>query len=198
MPRTMPPPTPPVEDQLRLLWSDPERLSDACIRALDEMLGHDVERLANATGISRRELNKQRERRDDKFGRHWLHRLVTIAHRSAATFGADRTRSAAHLFARACGHELASSVPTAAAGHEKESDLALLARSIREMSEAAAKYAAAAAENGISPEEARALLPAVDQALAEWQAVRNRLQTSVDGLRPALKVAGAITFGHKA
>jgi len=197
MPRTMTPPPAPVEDQLKLLWSDPERLSDACIRALDEMLGHDVERLANATGISRRELNKQRERREDKFGRHWLHRLVTLAHRAAATFGADRTRAAAHLFARACGHELASAVPQPAAGHEKESDIALLARTMREFSEASAQYAAAA-ENGISPAEARDLLPEVDQALEQMQAIRNRLQTSVDGLRPALKVAGALTYGHKA
>ena len=57
---------------------------------------------------------------------------------------------------------------------------------------------AAAAENGISPEEARALLPEVDQALDQMQAIRNRLQSSVDGLRPALKVAGALTYGHKA
>lgn len=197
MPRTLPPTEAPVEDQLKLLWSDPERCSDACLRALDEMLGHDVERLANATGISRRELNKQRERRDDKFGRHWLHRLVTVAHRTAATFGADRTRAAAQLFARACGHELASVVPEAAAGHQKESDLALLARSMREFSEASVGYATAA-ENGISPEEARALLPEVDQALDQMQAIRNRLQSSVDGLRPALKVAGALTYGHKA
>ena len=197
MPRTLPPTAAPVEDQLKLLWSDPERCSDACIRALDEMLGHDVERLANATGISRRELNKQRERREDKFGRHWLHRLVTLSHRAAQSFGADRTRAAAHLFARACGHELASSVPEAAAGHEKESDIALLARTMREFSEASAQYAAAA-ENGISPEEARALLPEVDQALDQLQAIRNRLQSSVDGLRPALKVAGALTYGHKA
>lgn len=194
---TMHPPPSPVEDQLRLLWSDPERLSDACIRALDEMLGHDVERLANATGISRRELNKQRERREDKFGRHWLHRLVTLSHRAAVSFGADRTRAAANLFARACGHEIASAVPQAAAGHEKESDIALLARTMREFGEASAQYAAAA-ENGISPAEARDLLPEVDQALGQLQAIRNRLQSSVDGLRPALRVAGAMTFGHKA
>lgn len=197
MPPTLPPTAAPVEDQLKLLWSDPERCSDACIRAMDEILGHDVERLANATGISRRELNKQRERRDDKAGKHWLHRLITLTHRAAQSFGADRTRAAAHLFARACGHELASSVPEAAAGHEKESDIALLARTMREFSEASAQYAAAA-ENGISPEEARALLPEVDQALDQMQAIRNRLQSSVDGLRPALKVAGALTYGHKA
>ena len=126
-------------------------------------------------------------------GTHWSN----LAHRTAASFGADRTRAAAHLFARACGHELASSVPEAAAGHEKESDIALLARTMREFSEASAQYAAAA-ENGISPEEARALLPEVDQALDQLQAIRNRLQSSVDGLRPALKVAGALTYGHKA
>lgn len=196
MPNTLKPTPAPVEDQLRLLWSDPERISDACIRALDEMLGHDVERLANATGISRRELNKQRERREDKFGRHWLHRLVTLSHRAAQHFGADRTRAAAHLFARACGHELASSVPQAAAGHEKETDLALLARTMREFSEASAAYAAAA-ENGITPAEARALLPEIDQALDQLQAVRIRVLTHADGLRP-LKVAGAMTYGHKA
>lgn len=196
MPRTLPPPAAPVEDQLKLLWSDPERCSDACLRALDEMLGHDVERLANATGISRRELNKQRERRDDKFGRHWLHRLVTVAHRTAATFGADRTRAAAHLFARACGHELASVVPEAAAGREKETDLALLARAMREFAEASQGFAAAA-ENGIDPNEARALLPEVDQALTRLQAMRNRLQSEVDGLRP-VKPAAVMNFGHKA
>lgn len=196
MPRTLPPPAAPVEDQLKLLWSDPERCSDACLRALDEMLGHDVERLANATGISRRELNKQRERRDDKFGRHWLHRLVTLAHRTAATFGADRTRAAAHLFARACGHELASAVPEAAAGHQKETDLALLARAMREFAEASQGFAAAA-ENGIDPNEARALLPEVDQALTRLQAMRNRLQSEVDGLRP-VKPAAVMNFGHKA
>lgn len=196
MPRTIPPPAAPVEDQLKLLWSDPERCSDACLRALDEMLGHDVERLANATGISRRELNKQRERRDDKFGRHWLHRLVTLAHRTAASFGAERTRAAAQLFARACGHELASVVPEAAAGHQKETDLALLARSMREFSEASLGYATAA-ENGIDPSEARALLPEVDQALAQLQAMRNRLQCEVDGLRP-VKPAAVMQFGHKA
>lgn len=196
MTNTLKPAAAPVEDQLRLLWSDPERLSDACIRALDEILGHDVDRLANATGISRRELNKQRERREDKFGRHWLHRLVTLTHRAAQSFGAERTRAAAHLFARACGHELASAVPEAATGREKETDLALLARSMREFSEASAAYAAAA-ENGITPAEARALLPEVDQALAELQAVRNRLQTSIDGLRP-VRPTGVITHGHKA
>lgn len=199
MPRTLPPTAAPVEDQLKLLWSDPERCSDACIRALDEMLGHDVERLANATGISRRELNKQRERREDKFGRHWLHRLVTLSHRAAQSFGADRTRAAAHLFARACGHELASSVPEAAAGQQKETDLALLARTMREFSEASVGYATAA-ENGIDPSEARALLPEVDQALAQLQAMRNRLQSEVDGLRAGsnIKPAAVMNFGHKA
>ncbi len=196
MTRTLPPTAAPVEDQLKLLWSDPERCSDACIRAMDELLGHDVERLAKATGISRRELNKQRERRDDKLGKHWLHRLVTLTHRAAQSFGADRTRAAAHLFARACGHELASRVPEAATGQQKESDLALLARTMREFSEASAAYAAAA-EHGITPAEARALLPEIDQALDQLQAVRSRTCAAVDGLQP-VKPAAVIHFGAKA
>ena len=54
-----------------------------------------------------------------------------------------------------------------------------------------------AAENGIDPSEARALLPEVDQALAQLQAMRNRLQNEVDGLRP-VKPAAVIHFGHQA
>lgn len=157
------------------------------------LTGEIVHRCAIACGLIRL---LERERRDDKLGKHWLYRLVTITHRAAQSFGPERTRAAAHLFARACGHELASSVPEAATGHEKESDLAILARSMREFSEASAAYAAAA-ENGITPAEARALLPEVDQALNELQAVRNRLQSSVDGLRP-VKPAAVMNFGHKA
>ena len=102
-----------VEDQSPAYWSDPEGVQDACIAALDVLLGRDVERIAAVSGISRRELNKQRERRQDLLGKQWLHRLVQLGRLTVTRFGAERTAPAARLFARACGHELAASVPHA-------------------------------------------------------------------------------------
>lgn len=175
-----------VEDQGGRLWSDPEALQDACIASLDSMLGHDVERLAAVSGISRRELNKQRERRADKLGKQWLHRLCALGRATAIRFGAERTAPAARLFARACGHELASAVPAAAVAGETESELAVLARAMKEFSEAAAGVAGAAVD-GIDRREALALLPEVDEALQELQSVRRLL---VERSTPAIQRVG--------
>lgn len=160
----------PVEDQDAAPWSDPEVLETAVVRALDELLGHDVDRLAGVSGISRRELNKQRER-----GRKiWLARLCQLGRAAFDRFGAERTEPAARLFAQACGHDLARAVPATAADGNREGALQLLACAMREFGQASSRFAAAAAD-GIDAREAEALIPEVDQAAAALAAVRQLL-----------------------
>lgn len=171
---TIPPIDSARQDQETFPWSNPEALQDACIRALDALLGHDVERLAAVSGISRRELNKQRERRADRLGTQWLHRLCAIGRATVERFGSERAAPAARLFARACGLEISSAVPEAAAAGSAGSELAVLARAMKEFSEAASGVADAAVD-GIDRREAAALLPEVDEALQEMQAVRRLL-----------------------
>jgi hypothetical protein len=168
-----------VEDQEARFWSDPEAIQDAGIDAMEDLLGRDVDYLAAATGVSRRQLNKQRERRFDLLRTQLLPRLATIFHAAATKFGAARTARALHLLTRAGGHELASAVPPAASAGSKESALALISRAMREVCDAASKFSARA-EDGLDHQDAFALLPEVDEGLQELQSVRNLLLRRIE------------------
>lgn len=174
MPKIFRPLPRPVEDQQERLWSDPEAVQDACIALMDTCLGHDVDRLAAVSGISRRELNKQRERRADRLGKQWLHRIAILLRSTSMKFGPARTAPAVRFLAHAAGHELANAVPAAAAAGEREAALALISRSVREVCDAAAKFAARA-EDGIDQADALALLPEVEEGMAELRATYNAL-----------------------
>lgn len=163
---------PRVEDQPLPEWSDPEQVETASIRAIDELLGHDVDRIAAVLGVSRRELNKQRERRPDR--KLWLFRLCEIAHAVVERFGPDRAAPAARLFARACGHDLATGAPPASTGGCHDDVLHLLAGAMREFGEVATGLSEAALD-GVDRREAEQLIPEVDQAIERLQAIRNRL-----------------------
>jgi hypothetical protein len=164
-----------VEDQHELLWSDPEKLQDESIAAFDSLLGHDVDRLAALTGISRRQLNKQRERRPDLLSKQWLHRLAELFHLTAMKFGPERTAPALRLLNRAGGHGLAGAVPAAAARGERDAAIAVISRAVREACDAASKFADRA-QDGLDRADARALLPDVDEALEEMQTARALLE----------------------
>lgn len=161
-----------VEDQPLPAWSDPEQVETASIRAIDELLGHDVDRIAGVVGLSRRELNKQRERRPDR--KLWLVRLCEMGRAVAERFGTERTAPAARLFARACGHDLATGAPAASADGCHDDVLHLLAGAMREFGEVATGLSEAALD-GVDRQEALALIPEVDQAVERLQAIRNRL-----------------------
>lgn len=172
MPRSLTARTPNVEDQQPLPWSDPEAIETACIHAIDELLGHDVDRIAGVLGVSRRELNKQRERRPDR--RTWLHRLCEIARAVTERFGPERTAAAARIFSRACGHDLAHGTPAASSHGCHDDVLQLLAGAMREFGEVASGLSAAALD-GVDRQEATQLIPEVDEAVERLQAIRNRL-----------------------
>lgn len=174
MRKILTPEAPLVEDQLANDWSDPEEIQDACIAVMDTCLGHDVERLAAVSGISRRELNKQRERRADRLGKQWMHRLALILRATSMKFGRERTAPAVRLLAHAAGHELAASVPHAAERGQADLDTSLLATTMREVLDAAAKFAAAAVD-GVDRQEAAQLLPEFDEALDQLHAMRDRI-----------------------
>lgn len=164
----------PVEDQLARDWSDPEAIQDACIAVMNTCLGHDVERLAAVSGISRRELNKQRERRADRLGKQWMHRLALILRATTMKFGRERTAPAVRLLAHAAGHELAASLPVPVDGGQADLDSSLLATTMREVLDAAAKFAAAAVD-GVDRQDAAQLLPEFDEALDHLHAMRDRI-----------------------
>ncbi|MEO8277415.1 MAG: hypothetical protein ABI639_14470 [Thermoanaerobaculia bacterium] len=164
------PPAVTVEDLNERFWSNDAAIEDAAVAALNELLGADVVELAGDIGISRRELNKQRER-----GRKlWLARISQLARRVAVRFGPERTAAAARLFARASGHELAVAISPGAQRGESTSAIALLTRAMREVNDAAAKYADRAID-GIDRQDACALLPEFDQALDYLQGIRSGL-----------------------
>jgi len=166
------------EDQLERWWSDPELIDEACIRAMDDLFGHDVERLASLCGIERRELNKQRERRADLFGRRWLYRIALVSRFAFMKFGRERTAGVARIIARACGYTLAEPANPAVRLGEPAAVLQQIAEALTEASDAAAKLSAATLV-GIHRHNANGLISEVDEAIEKFEAIRVMLQNRI-------------------
>lgn len=180
MPTTLHHPRHPAKGQLELPWPSYEALNEAALRAADVALGHDVEQLSLDCGLSRRELNKQRERRPEEneggpaaLGRQTLYRAALLLAAVRSRFGAERVRPAARLIARACGVELADEI--APAESRRKAELAIIADATAEACQAAA-LASEAAADGIDPREAERLLPQVAEVLERWSTLRAFLE----------------------
>lgn len=158
-----------VEGQFDRIWTNAELLQDAACHAMDSLMGRDGAQIAAALGMQQRQFNKQRERDFDLLHKQWLFQLATALHFTAAAFGPARTAPVARLVCRAAGHDVAHQAPPAAVTGERESALALISRSVREVCDAATKFAARA-EDGIDQADAIALLPEVQEGMEELRA----------------------------
>lgn len=163
-----------VEGQFDRIWTSAELLQDAACHAMDALMGRDGAQIAASLGMQHRQFNKQRERDFELLRKQWLFQLATALHFTAVTFGPGRTAPVARLVCRAAGHELAHQAPAAAVTGERQSALALISRSVREVCDAASKFAERA-EDGIDQEDALVLLPEVEEALEELRAFRAAL-----------------------
>ena len=160
-----------AQSQLELWWRDPE--DRAAERAMDDLLGHDVEAIAAQTGMERRRLNQQRETSDPDLRRqNWLRRLGRILGTVRELSGGDRARllPALQLLADAAGFDLAERL---AGNAEAESPLArILGHAMREAGEAIATAAAAAADGTITARELPSALRQIDEAIAALHGLR--------------------------
>lgn len=186
-----------VEGQSAPTWPSYEAMNEEALRAADVALGRDVEQLAIDCGLSRRELNKQRERTPDddqggpaSLGRQSLYRAALFLDTVRQRFGAERCKPAARLVAKACGVQIAE--PVAASAALAGDPLTLLRQAISseaELAQAAQLLGQALADGRLDPREARELLPEFDEAIEIAQGIRNAVAAAVDF---------PLTFGRKA
>lgn len=178
----------PVQDQFDPGWPTYEALNEEALRAADIALGRDVEQLALDCGLSRRELNKQRERTPDddqggpaSLGHQALYRAALYLDSVRRRFGADRCRPAARLVARACGASVADEIP--AWEFTDESPLGLLRLGIeanRELADYLEKLDDRIADGRLDVADARALLPELDQVLERAMGAKVALQRRLE------------------
>lgn len=187
----------PVEGQVDPGWPTYEAMNEEALRAADIALGRDVEQLALDCGLSRRELNKQRERTPDddqggpaSLGHQALYRAALYLDSVRRRFGADRCRPAARLIARACGAAVADEIRA----KEIEDDtprtiLRLGIEANRELADYLAQLDTRIADGDLSPRDARALLPELDEVLERAMGAKVALQRRLEA---------PLHFGRKA
>lgn len=157
----------PVESQPAPWWRDPEER--ACERAMDDLLGHDVARIARRLGMKRRRLNEQRE--VEHAASNWLRRLGTVvADVRSTTADPARYLPAVRLLAEAAG------VRILALSEESGSDAAplpeLLGALLREVADVVDFAGRAMADGVIDQRELPEILKQIDDVLVPLQRLR--------------------------
>lgn len=189
-----------VEGQHASAWPRPEALFEDALAAANAALGRDVEQLAVDCGLSRRELNKQRERGDvdpdlggpAALGHQWLYRAALWLDAVRRRYGADRVRDAARLVARACGVDLAEPVAGKTGSNSNSGIFRVSLEANRELGDYLDKLDLALANNDLDPVEIKGLIKELDDVGERTNGARNALLSRLEA------TATTYTFGHKA
>lgn len=186
----------PVEGQHEPAWPSYEAMNEEALRAADVALGRDVEQIALDCGLSRRELNKQRERTPDddqggpaSLGRQCLYRLALYLDTVRRRYGAERCKPAARLVAKACGVEVADRVAGRSGANSPSGIFRISIEANRELGDYLQKLEQFAA-NGLDRTERERLVVELDEVLERVQGAKSALL--------ATTTATPLTFGHKA
>lgn len=187
MTHTMPRHAVAVQGQLAAPWPSYEAINEEAMRAAEAALGHNVEQLSIDCGLSRRELNKQRERAASDgeggpaaIGRQLLYRAALLLSAVRARYGTERTLPAARLIAKACGVQIADTLPEVDQRDERVTDLRLVASAERAAGSALME-ALDAAIDGIDQKEARAMAPTIDRAIERLSTLRTLAERRASG-----------------
>jgi hypothetical protein len=159
-----------VQSQPAPWWRDPEER--ACERAMDDLLGHDVDRIARRTGMKRRRLNEQRE--SEHAANNWLRRLVLVV-ATVREIGGEPARwlPALRLLGEVAGGRfIALTDAQALAATPTE---VLVTRTAADVCESIAVVAEITADRVIETRELPRLLEAIDGAIARLQQLRESL-----------------------
>lgn len=156
-----------VQSQNAPWWRDPEER--ACERAMDDLLGHDVQKIARRLGMKRRRLNEQRE--VDHADSNWLRRLArAVADVRETTGDPARYLPAVRLLAEAAGvRVLALTDEESAADAPLPELLGVLLREVADVVDFAGR---AMADGVIDQRELPDILREIDEVLVPLQRLR--------------------------